>query len=95
MLENTGQLTVVAQTSAVDTIVDAGGKLIVHEEAVAYTTRLNNGGILDVREKGSATGIQQSSQGALVATTGRRGSQGHALMASRSASSRVRRTISC
>ncbi|HFM3025273.1 TPA: adhesin-like autotransporter YpjA/EhaD, partial [Escherichia coli] len=69
VLENTGQLTVVAQTSAVDTIVDAGGKLIVHEEAVAYTTRLNNGGILDVREKGSATGIQQSSQGALVATT--------------------------
>ncbi|MCM4684436.1 autotransporter adhesin family protein, partial [Escherichia coli] len=54
---------------AVDTIVDAGGKLIVHEEAVAYTTRLNNGGTLDVREKGSATGIQQSSQGALVATT--------------------------
>lgn len=30
---------------------------------------LNDGGTLDVREKGSATGIQQSSQGALVATT--------------------------
>lgn len=69
VLENTGELTVVAQTSAVDTIVDAGGKLIVHEEAVAYTTRLNNGGTLDVREKGSATGILQSTQGALVATT--------------------------
>lgn len=30
---------------------------------------LNDGSTLDVREKGSATGIQQSSQGALVATT--------------------------
>ena len=33
------------------------------------STVLNEGGTLDVREKGSATGIQQSSQGALVATT--------------------------
>lgn len=44
MLENTGELTVVAKTSAKNTTVDAGGKLIVQKEAKTDTTRLNNGG---------------------------------------------------
>ncbi|WP_252340975.1 AIDA repeat-containing protein, partial [Escherichia coli] len=48
VLENTGELTVVAKTSAKNTTVDAGGKLIVQKEAKTDTTRLNNGGILEV-----------------------------------------------
>ena len=46
-----------------------GGSQVVNEGGLAENSVLNDGGTLDVREKGSATGIQQSSQGALVATT--------------------------
>ena len=46
-----------------------GGSQVVNEGGLAENSVLNEGGTLDVREKGSATGIQQSSQGALVATT--------------------------
>lgn len=45
MLENTGELTVVAKTTAKNTTVDAGGKLIVQKEAKTDTTRLNYGGV--------------------------------------------------
>ena len=72
-----------------------GGSQVVNEGGLAENSVLNDGGTLDVREKGSATGIQQSSQARWLQPPERRGSQGHALMASRSASSRMRRTISC
>lgn len=44
VLENTGELTVMAKTSAKNTTIDAGGKLIVQKEAKTDSTRLNNGG---------------------------------------------------
>ncbi len=40
MLENTGELTVVAKTSAKNTTIDTGGKLIVQKEAKTDSTRL-------------------------------------------------------
>ncbi|WP_201286553.1 AIDA repeat-containing protein, partial [Escherichia coli] len=46
-----------------------GCSQVVNEGGLAENSVLNDGGTLDVREKGSATGIQQSSQDALVATT--------------------------
>lgn len=69
MLENTGELTVVAKTSAKNTTVDAGGKLIVQKEAKTDTTRLNNGGVLEVQDGGEAKHVEQQSGGALIAST--------------------------
>ncbi|WP_201289934.1 AIDA repeat-containing protein, partial [Escherichia coli] len=69
VLENTGELTVVAKTSAKNTTVDAGGKLIVQKEAKTDTTRLNNGGILEVQDGGEAKHVEQQSGGALIAST--------------------------
>ncbi|MEX5354409.1 AIDA repeat-containing protein, partial [Pseudomonas juntendi] len=69
VLENTGELTVVATTSAKNTTVDAGGKLIVQKEAKTDTTRLNNGGVLEVQDGGEAKHVEQQSGGALIAFT--------------------------
>ncbi|MZQ57490.1 adhesin-like autotransporter YpjA/EhaD, partial [Escherichia coli] len=69
VLENTGELTVVATTSAKNTTVDAGGKLIVQKEAKTDTTRLNNGGVLEVQDGGEAKHVEQQSGGALIAST--------------------------
>ncbi|MCP5928355.1 autotransporter adhesin family protein, partial [Klebsiella pneumoniae] len=59
---------IVANGTAEDSIIN-GGSQVVNEGGLAENSVLNDGGTLDVREQGSATGIQQSSQGALVATT--------------------------
>ena len=72
-----------------------GGSQVVNEGGLAENSVLNDGGTLDVREKGSATGIRRVVRARWLQPPGRRGSQEHARMASRSASSRVRRTISC
>lgn len=59
---------IMANGTAEGSIIN-GGSQVVNEGGLAENSVLNDGGTLDVREKGSATGIQQSSQGALVATT--------------------------
>lgn len=69
VLENTGELTVVAKTSAKNTTIDAGGKLIVQKEAKTDSTRLNNGGVLEVQDGGEAKHVEQQSGGALIAST--------------------------
>lgn len=43
-----------------------GGLQVVNEGGLVENSVFNDGGIFDVREKGSVTGIQQSSQGVLV-----------------------------
>ncbi|EOU5292245.1 AIDA repeat-containing protein, partial [Escherichia coli] len=69
VLENTGELTVMAKTSAKNTTIDAGGKLIVQKEAKTDSTRLNNGGVLEVQDGGEAKHVEQQSGGALIAST--------------------------
>ncbi|EFN9393885.1 AIDA repeat-containing protein [Escherichia coli O28/42:H37] len=69
VLENTGELTVVAKTSAKNTTIDTGGKLIVQKEAKTDSTRLNNGGVLEVQDGGEAKHVEQQSGGALIAST--------------------------
>ncbi|HCR7336533.1 TPA: AIDA repeat-containing protein, partial [Shigella flexneri] len=46
-----------------------GGKLIVQKEAKTDTTRLNNGGVLEVQDGGEAKHVEQQSGGALIAST--------------------------
>lgn len=59
---------IMANGTAEGSIIN-GCSQVVNEGGLAENSVLNDGGTLDVREKGSATGIQQSSQDALVATT--------------------------
>ncbi|KAB3080690.1 hypothetical protein F9222_27100, partial [Escherichia coli] len=62
--------TVVSDTSATNTTIRDGGKLIVNTNGTATDTSIEKGGTLNVEGGGKAIGVTQADGAALIATTG-------------------------